>query len=428
MSLKQELKGVKSKVNREAVKFNDFLLENAFATISTAIEGGVRLYQIDLASPGLKAKILRYSKFALTYPDGSNPTVIELKVATLPAGYQTIYLYVSGQDAWEQDIFPAFGYPVGSLISGLDYEANSILAAAGGEDATGGDVQYYFGGFLTGSSSPAPLGSLYDFKFNPASGVVTAEGFSGDGSALTNLPATNSSGASGDVQYNDGSNGFAGESDFNYDDTTNILSVPSIDASGDISANTFSGNGANLTGLPASGSNTHVQFNDVGSLSGYSTFTFNKYNGNLNAPRFLGENISGSVYQDSSGYSAMYLTPDDFRPTNNTSYSGFISNNGGRMGWGSTSYSHYATFQVPKGYKVTGVDLKGSANYSFFLYASTWSSGTATYKATGTINTALTLLSYQQLIGNSGDYFTIRFQPSSYGNYIYGCKLLLYPT
>jgi len=41
-----------------------------------------------------------------------------------------------------------------------------------------------------------------------------------------------SSGASGDVQFNDGSNGFAGESDFNYNTTTNSLSVPSINASG----------------------------------------------------------------------------------------------------------------------------------------------------------------------------------------------------
>ena len=174
--LERDIYSISQRVNQEGSKYNAFLLENAFATISTAIEAGVRLYQIDLASPGLKAKILRYSKFALTYPDGSNPTIIELKVATLPAGYQTIDIYVNGQGLWEQDIFPAFGYPVGSLISGLDYEANSVLAAAGGEDATGGDVQYYWGGFLTGSSGSAPQGSPYDFKFNPASGVVTAGG------------------------------------------------------------------------------------------------------------------------------------------------------------------------------------------------------------------------------------------------------------
>ena len=74
--------------------------------------------------------------------------------------------------------------------------------------------------------------------------------------------------------------------------------------------------------------------------------------------------------------------------------------------------TYYALFQVPKGYKVNYVDLKGSANYSFYVYASSYSSGTQVYKATGTINTPLTLLSNQQLIGSAGDYFTIKVTPS----------------
>ena len=263
---------------------------------------------------------------------------------------------------------------------------------------------------------------------NATNGQVAAWNTTDQKVDWVDAPSTNSGGASGDVQYNDGSNGFAGESDFNYDDTTNILSVPSIDASGDISANTFTGNGANLTNLPASGSNTHVQFNDVGFISGSSTFTFNKYSGAFNAPRILGENVSAGIYQDTGGYYAMYLTPDDFIATNNGYQQGFISNDGGRMGWSSISYDHYATFQVPKGYKVTSVELRGSANYNFYLYASSWSSQYAIYKATGVINSQLTLLSYQQLYGNSGDYFMIKFRPSGYGNYIYGCKILLYPT
>ena len=45
-------------------------------------------------------------------------------------------------------------------------------------------------------------------------------------------PGTNSGGASGDVQFNDGSNGFAGESDFNYNTTTNTLSVRNIYSTG----------------------------------------------------------------------------------------------------------------------------------------------------------------------------------------------------
>jgi len=258
-------------------------------------------------------------------------------------------------------------------------------------------------------------------------GDVTADNFIGDGSQLTNIPTNSSSGNAGVVQQSDGSGGFIADSSFIFTGG-NTLNVPNIDSSGDISANTFTGNGSGLTNLTPGGSAGYVQFNQNGALGGYSTFTFNQYSGKLKAPTYLGENISGSVYQDSFGYSAMYLTPDDFRSTSSSTYNGFISNNGGRMGWGSTSNSHFATFQVPKGYKVTSIDFKGSANYSFYIYSSSWSSANATYITYGTINTLKSLLASQQLVGNSGDYFTIKFTPSSYGNYVYGCKLLLYPT
>ena len=123
----------------------------------------------------------------------------------------------------------------------------------------------------------------------------------------------------------------------------------------------------------------------------------------------------------------MYLTPVDFIATASSSSNGFISNDGARLGIVS-GQTYYAQFQVPKGYKVNYVDLKGSANYSFYIYASSYSSGTQVYKATGTINTPLTLLSYQQLIGSAGDYFTLKVTPSGYGNYIYGCQIGLIKT
>lgn len=367
--LERDVMSISHRLNQEESKFNDFLLENSFATISTAIEPGVRLEQIDLASPGLKAKMLRYSKFALTYPDGSNPTIIELKVANLPLSATTINIWVSGSNAWEQDVFPAFGYPVGSLISGLDYEANSILAAAGDSTNTN-EVQYNSGGFLasSGLTGAGSGGSNYDFTFDPATGVVTAEGFAGDGSALTNLPATS-----------------------------------------------------------PSGSDQQVQFNDGGSFGADSTFKFNKYSNALSSGRYLGENVGAGLYTDQQGYMAMYLIPTDFIPSSSSTYNGYINSNGGKMGWGTTSYySQFASFQVPAGYKVTDIYLTGSANYPFYVYANQWSSASSTYKATGYINTSLSLMN-NYLTGSSGVYYTIKFNPSSYGNFIYGCRLLLYP-
>ena len=216
MSLDKDLKAIKSQVNYQGTKFNDFLLENSYATISTAIPSATRLDQIVLASPGLKGKMLRYSKFALTFPDGSNPTVIELKVGFLNSGATTINIYADGQNDWEQIIFPAHDYPVGSLISGLDFQVNDVQAAAGSADATGGDVQYYSGGALAGSSSGPPTGSPYDFKFNPASGVVTAQGFAGDGSALTNLPATSPGGVTNSIQSKSSGGNFIGYSQFKF--------------------------------------------------------------------------------------------------------------------------------------------------------------------------------------------------------------------
>jgi len=185
MSIERDVRAINTQVNYQGIKFNDLLFENSFGTISTAIESGQRLTQIDLASPGLKGKMLRYGKFVITLPDGSNPTVIELKVGNLPIGATTIYIYASGSNDWEQDIFPGFGYPVGSLISGLDFQFNSVNAAASTNTSSvvgGACVQYNFAGILAETSLSSAEGgnsSTKPFTFNRASGEVQATNFKG---------------------------------------------------------------------------------------------------------------------------------------------------------------------------------------------------------------------------------------------------------
>jgi len=370
--LTSDVSAINSAVKGIDIRTNDFLKEQAYGVVSTEIsnvDGSGNPLAIGVIQLGddMKGKMLKFSKVVLTFPDGSNPLIIPNDYGNQP-GTGTENQFVVKVGSIGSEVFPETVYPVGSLILGLDYEANTVLGATGASDTTGDDVQYYFGGALAASSNTNTQGgSPHDFKFNRVSGVVTAQGFAGDGSALTNLPATSPGGANNQVQF--AYNGaFTADSDFSFNQFSNILDVSTVRA----------------------------------------------------------ENATAGIYL-SAGSQYMYLTPVDFIATASSSSNGFISNDGARLGIIS-GQTYYAQFQVPKGYKVNYVDLKGSANYSFYIYASSYSSGTQVYKATGTINTPLTLLSYQQLIGSAGDYFTLKVTPSGYGNYIYGCQIGLIKT
>jgi len=176
----EKLSTIVSSVNSDVVSFtegyNEFLAEQAYGVVSTEISnvdgsGNPLALGIIYLENNLKGTLLRYSKVVLTFPDGSNPLVIPNDIGNQLNTNEFVVRF-GGSGA---EVFPETIYPVGSLILGLDYEANTILGAAG-DGVGGGDVQYYSGGVLAGSSSGAPTGSPYDFKFIPASGVLKADG------------------------------------------------------------------------------------------------------------------------------------------------------------------------------------------------------------------------------------------------------------
>lgn len=281
------------------------------------------------------------------------------------------------------------------------------------------------GQILIGDSSNAASKSTLQGDANIS--VTTDDAGGTTTIALDSVPAA---GTNNQIQVNT-SGDLGARNGLSYVGTTlispNVTATGDVDVTGDVTAANFIGNGSALTNLPTTNPSTplnSVQFNNNGAFGGDSGLTYNASTNTLSSGRYLGENIS-QMYNETSGDMAMYLTPIDFFYTNSPTYNGNIQDNGGSMMWGSTSFSQMCTFQVPKGYAVTGVEMKGSTNYAFYIYQSSWSSSSSMFKAAGTWNTALTLYSYQYLIGTAGDYFTIRFSASTYGVKFYGCKLTL---
>jgi len=318
----------------------------------------------------MKGKILRYSKVVLTFPDGSHPLVIPNDYGNQPAvGYENDFnIKIGGVGA---TVYPGITYPVGSLILSLDYEANTINAAAGDGGSTGVTgglcVQYDFGGKLSETSLPSSGGgnaSLKPFTFNPTTGEVQATKFKGDGSGLTNLPTTTPGGSDTQVQFND-SGAFAGDSGLTFNKTTNTL-----------------------TSIYLQG--------------------FHK-----------GDNI-GNIFNLSA-----YLTAVDFCMSTDRGKSAHSRSNGAASRVDSSLASTFATFQVPLGYQATHVLVSGSSTSSTFdVYSSSYNSGTATSLTSSPSVGTDTALSTPQT-GTKGNYIVIKFTPGATTRDVYGAKITL---
>ena len=318
----------------------------------------------------MKGKILRYSKVVLTFPDGSHPLVIPNDYANQPSvGYENDFNVKIGSIG--ATVYPGITYPVGSLILSLDYEANTVNAAAGDGGNTGVTgglcVQYDFGGKLSEtslSSSGGGNGSSKPFTYNPSTGEVEATKFKGDGSGLTNLPTTTPGGSDMQVQFNDGGT-FGGDTVLKYNKTTDTLTSP------------------NLQGI------------------------------------HKGTNI-GNIFNLSA-----YLTAVDFCMSTDRAKSGHSRSDGAATRVDSSLASLFATFQVPLGYQATHVLVSGSSTSSTFdVYSSSYNSGTATSLTSSPAVGTDTALSTPQT-GTKGNYIVIKFTPGATTRDVYGAKITL---
>ena len=379
--LSSDVSSINSAVKEINIRDGEFLKEQAYGVVSQEISsvdgvGDPLALGIIYLKEDMKGRMLRYSKVVLTFPDGSNPLIIPNDYGNQPGtSLQNQFIVKVGSVGAE--VFPTTTYPVGSLILGLDYEANSINAAAseGGNTGVVGGlcVQYNSGGKLAETSLTSAEGgneNLNPFTFNHVTGEVQATKFKGDGSALTNLPA------------------------------------PS-----------------------PSGSDTYVQFNDGGNLGSYSTFNFNKYSGKLSAVKFsgehLGDNIGTGAIRANGSTKYWYLTPQDFMFGSSSTSPNYSSTSGLtiRTWQYYSSYGKYiATIQIPSGYKVVSVFIKGSANLSWSAGVTSWSSSSGGFAGSGVVNTEATGLNWTSV---EGDFYAISIQGSGSTQSIYGARLTL---
>jgi len=411
----------------------------------------------------MKGRILRYSKVVLTFPDGSHPLVIPNDYANQPSvGYENDFNVKIGSIG--ATVYPGITYPVGSLILSLDYEANTVNAAAGDGSNTGVTgglcVQYDFGGKLSETSLPSSgggNGSLKPFTFNPTTGEVEATKFKGDGSGLTNLPAATTPGGSDtQVQFNDG--GAFGGTDLITIGTDKVTFTGNVEilgsnekitlnSGGDIVIDDDVNGGSGSGGLLYRDSGGGLKFAFVVHPSNKVTICNRAANGevqiraNTSTPGASGE-LTIATFKDTSVDfldaaelrgtnignifdTKAYLTAVDFCMSTDRDKSAHSRSDGAASRVDSSLASTFATFQVPLGYQATHVLVSGSSTSSTFdVYESDCDSSSSTSltssPSVGT-NTALSSAS----TGGSGKYIVIKFTPGATTRDVYGAKITL---
>ncbi len=195
--------GVNAAVRDVSERLNTVLAGQAFAETDTALDGGgstipaSQIFTISLGGTGLRGEIPIDSYFILQHPDGSFPISIQNKKSTLAIGTLSIVIHNGGAD--DQTIYADMPYPVGSLISAVNYTTFDNQFAAGNTT----DVQYNLSGQLSSDSN---------FTYNDGTGTLSATNIVGDltgdvtgnaDTATTATDVTNAKGLTTQIQYND---------------------------------------------------------------------------------------------------------------------------------------------------------------------------------------------------------------------------------
>jgi hypothetical protein len=202
--INRTLQGVNAGVREMVQRFDDYLKSQSFATLDTAIAGGgvdnAPTSQITTIScSALKGEIPKDSYFIISYPDGTHPKSILNKKSDLAAGATSIVIH-DGSGVDDQTYYADFPYPVGSLLSAVQYAGNDTQFAAGNTT----EIQYNTSGQLSADSN---------FTYNDGTDTLSATNIVGDltgdvtGNADTATTAVNVTNAKGDdtaVQFNDG--------------------------------------------------------------------------------------------------------------------------------------------------------------------------------------------------------------------------------
>ena len=314
-------------------------------TVAGPTPGGI---PEDLAVTSVSAS--SFVSSSLFYGDGSNLTNLP---AGSPAGSNT-QIQFNDSTAFGGDAELTWNKTTDTLTVTGDISASVNVSGSdfygGGANLTDLNASNVSAGTLANARLPATI-SVTNVS---ASTLVSASSFYGDGSNLTGIAA----GSDTQVQFRD-AGALAGDTDFTWNKTTNVLTLGGVSGSGNISGSDFYGGGSNLTALNASnisagtlanarlpatisvtnvtastevsasflygdgsnltnlpagsaqGSDTQVQFNDGGSFNGDAQFTWNK---TTNALTITGDvtasaNVSGAFfYGDGSGLTGVSAT------------------------------------------------------------------------------------------------------------------------